>query len=275
SPDLTVPPGSYLHAWGEQTQLLVQTRQGQVFRGKQVPISGDVLVNVSHGVGLVSVWINHNADFTDTISGNNQPLPAQIKLTGRQQTIVFERDKAGFISLQAATPVIARIRRNGLQDQVSVFDSGLKTTLFLPKGKSQLQLESTTEQALASLLNLTEIAQAELNEGLGNPVSLLPGDTRVYRLNISKPQDIGIGVHAAVDVAQLYLFDQHGALLGEGVSQKHKLTRGHYYLMIELPPQAGSSVDIRPAIVGLESRDTGPSKEIMLDYQQYSSPEIL
>ncbi|MCP4237094.1 MAG: hypothetical protein GY770_26520, partial [Aestuariibacter sp.] len=47
SPDLTVPPGSYLHAWGEQTQLLVQTRQGQVFRGKQVPISGDVLVNVS------------------------------------------------------------------------------------------------------------------------------------------------------------------------------------------------------------------------------------
>ena len=266
---------SFIGVHGEHAQLQSQNRQGQVFRGKQLPITESSMVNLSHGVGLVTVWLNHKADFNGNISGSNQLLPAQIKLNGQQQSFVFERDSAGFISLRAATPLIARIRRNGLPDQIRVYAGGLKTSLFLPQGKNQLKLESTTNQDLNGLLNIAELKQVELKEGLGRQVSLLPGDARIYRFSMPESQDVGIGVQASVDVALAYLFNQRGELLGEGVTQQHRLSEGSYYLMVELPAQPGSGVEIRPAIVGLESRDTGPSKDIMLDYQQYSLPEAL
>ena len=78
-----------------------------------------------------------------------------------------------------------------------------------------------------------------------------------------------------MDVAQAYLLNQQGQLLGKGVSQKHSLSQGLYYLMIELPARVSAGVELRPAIVGIESPDTDASKQIMLDYQQYSSPEAL
>jgi len=266
---------SFIAVEGAQAQLQSQNRQGQVFRGKQLPITDNSVVNLSHGVGLVTVWLNQKTDFNGNIPGTNQSLPAQIKLSDQQQSFVFERGSAGFISLQAAMPLIAQIRRNGLPDQVRVFAGGLKTSLFLPQGKSQLKLESTTNQDLSGLLNIAELKQVELKEGLGKQVSLLPGDARIYRFSMPESQDVGIGVQASVDVALAYLFNQRGELLGDGVTQKHRLSAGNYYLMVELPAEPGSGVEIRPAIVGLESRDTGPSKEIMLDYQQYSSPEAL
>ncbi len=273
--DSTSSEDSLITVHGEQTQLQIQNQQGQVLRGNQLPITENSLVNLSHGVGLVTVWLNQKLEFNGDIQGSNQLLPAQIKLNDKQQSFIFERKSASFISLQAATPLIASIRRQGLPDEIRVFERGMKTSLFLPQGKSQLRLESTTNQDLSGLLNIAELNQVELKEGLGNQVSLLPGDSRIYRFDIPQSQHVGIGVQASVDVTRAYLFNQRGELLGEGVTQKHRLSEGSYYLMVELPAQPGSGVEIRPAIVGLESRDTGPSNQIMLDYQQYSAPEAL
>ncbi len=265
----------FVEVYGDRTELLIQNRQGRVFRGQQVPLSDDAILNVAHGVGLVSVWLNGEKKYTAGATDGNRPLPAQTPLKGPKQAIEIERNKAGFIKLQSVSPLIARIQRNGLPDQVQVFETGLKATLFLPPGKSRLQLESTNSQDMDAVLFMTDVPPVPLQEGLGSRVSLLPGDARVYRFTLVKPQEIGIGVQSSIDVTQASLFDQAGQLLGKGVSQKHSLAAGNYYLMVELPPGISTGVELRPAIVGIESRDTGASREIMLDYQQYSSPEAL
>ncbi len=266
--------GSYAAVYGNRTELLVQNSAGLVARGTRVPTDGDAVISLAHGVGLAAVWINNEQSFIG--AGNaNKPLPADVMLRGPRQTVDFERSQAGFVSLQSGTPFIARLRRNGLVDSVRVYETGINTSLFLPRGKSQLQLESITSRDLGGVLRLAAVTEVEMAEGLGARVGLLPGDTRVYRFSLKDSQDIGVGVQASIDVTHAYLFNRLGEILGEGVTQKHQLDPGVYYLLVKLPPEAASGVYIKPAIVGLEPPDTGASKEIMLEYQKYSSPETL
>ena len=270
-----VTSNRFLESYGNNVSILTQNQQGQVDRGERVQVSGDSLVNISHGVGLLSVWVNDSQPYLGDIVGSEATPPTVLNLKGQSQTINFERESAGFISLQSTTPLIIRIRRDGLTDQVQIFEHGLKKALFFPAGKNQLQFESTTSQDLKGALRIDKIVEGELKEGLGTKVSLLPGESRLYVVTLPKKQDVGIGVQASVDIARATLFNQRGEQLGFGVTQKHNLGQGTYYLMLELPSNADQSVELRPAIVGLEIRDTGASKETMLDYQQYSSPEAL
>ncbi len=265
----------FVEVYGDQTELLIQNRKGQVYRGQQVALSDDAVLNVSHGVGLVSVWLNSSDKYISTSDEKPAPLPARTRLTGPAETIELARDKAGFVNMQSASPLIVTIQRNGLSDQVKVFETGLKTTLFLPPGKSRLKFESTSPQAMEAVLYLAEVSPVALQEGLGSRVSLLPGDARVYRFTLTKQQQIGIGVQSSIDLTQASLFDQTGRLLGNGVAQKHSLSAGSYFLLLELPPDIEAGVELRPAIVGIESRDTNASKEIMHEYQKYSTPEAL
>lgn len=269
------PSMDFVEVYGDQAELLIQNRQGQVHRGQQVPLSDDAVLNVAHGVGLVSAWLNSYDSYASASDVNSSPIPVQTRLTGSKQTIELGRDKAGFVRLQSASPLIATIQRNGLSDQIKFFETGLKTTLFLPAGKSRLQFESTSSEDMEADLYMSDVPPVPLQEGLGSRVSLLPGDARVYRFSLLKQQQIGIGVQSSIDVTRASLFDQTGQLLGKGVSQKHSLSAGSYYLLVELPSEVDAGVELRPAIVGIESRDTGASKEIMLDYQQYSAPEAL
>ena len=265
----------FVQVYGDETELLIQNRQGRVYRGQQVPLSDDAVLDVRHGVGLVTVWISNNKSYAANTNGKTTSMPAQTPLKGPKQTIELTRDKAGFISLKSPSALIATIQRNGLPEQIQIFETGLKTTLFLPPGANRLLLESTSSQDMKGLLYLAEVTPVPLQEGLGNQVALQPGDSRVYHFSLTQSQEIGIGVQASMDVAQAYLINQQGQLLGKGVSQKHSLPQGLYYLMVELPAKVSAGVELRPAIVGIESRDTGASKQIMLDYQQYSSPEAL
>ena len=265
----------FVSVYGNQTELLIQNRQGRVYRGRQVPLSDDAVLNVRHGVGLVSVWLGSDKNYIANTRSTAKQIPAQTALKGSKQSIELTRDKASFISLQSASSLIATIQRNGMPDQLRIFETGMKTTIFLPPGDSRIQLESTSSQEMKGLLYLAEVTPDPLGEGLGNRVALQPGDTRVYQFSLTKPQEIGIGVKASMDVAQAYLINQQGESLGKGVSQKHFLSQGLYFLMVELPARVNAGVELSPAIVGIESRDTGASKQIMLDYQQYSSPGVL
>ncbi len=265
----------FVEVYGNRTELRIQNRPGHVFRGQQVPLSEDAVLNVAHGTGLVSVWLNSNNSYAASSDSKAGPIPVQTNLTGSKQTIELGRDVAGFVSLRSASPLIATIQRNGLPDLIKIFESGLKTTLFLPTGKSRLQFESIDSKDMEAELYMSDVPPVPLQEGLGSRVGLLPGDARVYQFSLAKQQQIGIGVQSSIDVARAFLFSHRGDLLGEGISQKHSLTAGSYYYLIELPSNIDAGVELRPAIVGIEGRDTGASKEIMLDYQQYSSPEAL
>lgn len=260
--------------YGRNTELMLLNGKGRVARGEHVTIDGDSVVDLAHGVGLAVAWLSRRASYSG--GGEGKPeMPRQVDLSGSRQVVEIERDRPGFINLHSSSPIIARIRRNGLPDDVRVFETGIKTSLFLPQGKNRLQLQSTGAQDLHGVLRLDAVPEIELGEGLGASVGLLPGDARVYRFSLVATQDIGIGVQASVDIARAYLFNQRGETLGAGITQKHELRPGTYYLMVELPPEAASSIEMKPAIVGLEPPDTGPSREVMLEYQKYSSPEVL
>ena len=260
--------------YGINSELTVLNGKGHVARGQRVTIDGDSVVDLAHGVGLAVAWLSRRADYSG--GGEGRPeMPRQVALNGARQVVEIERERPGFVNLHSASPVIARIRRNGLPDDVRVFETGVKTSLFLPRGNNRLQLQSTGTQDLQGVLRLDAVPEVELGEGLGPAVGLLPGDARVYRFSLAAKQDIGIGVQASVDIARAYLFNQRGETLGAGITQKHQLKPGTYYLMVELPPEAASSIEMKPVLVGLEPPGTGPSREIMLEYQKYSSPEVL
>lgn len=260
--------------YGNRVELMAQNKAGAVVRGSSVPINGDSAVSLTHGVGLTVAWLSQAREFAG-IAGQDPARPGEIRLGGASQALAFERSRAGFVNLQSALPVIARIQRNGLADEVRVYETGMNTSLFLPLGMSQLQLQAVTNRDLQGSLRLAEVPEVELSEGLGARVGLLPGDSRVYRFSLAHKQHVGIGVQASIDVVRAYLLNQRGETLGVGVTQKHELEQGTYYLMVELPPERDAAVDLKPAIVGLEPPDTGPSREIMLEYQKYSSPEAL
>ncbi len=57
----------------------------------------------------------------------------------------------------------------------------------------------------------------------------------------------------------------HGVHLGSGVVQMHDLKAGLYLLEAAAPP-AGPSMEIQPAVVGVEPPGTGPPQEVMRRY---------
>jgi hypothetical protein len=87
----------------------------------------------------------------------------------------------------------------------------------------------------------------------------------VFAFSLAKAATIGVGVRADPDRVAVRLLDASGAVKGEGVAQLRALPAGQYLIEAQVPPDAPASI-IRPAVVGITPRGSGPPPDVVQHY---------
>ena len=128
-----------------------------------------------------------------------------------------------------------------------------------------LRVDSPHDGPLSGTLELTADPVTPIADGLGAPVALAPGDAAVFAFQLARATEVGVGVRADPDRAEVRLMDAGGAVLGEGAAMLRHLPAGRYLLEARLPPDAPPAV-IRPAVVGIAPRPSGPPPEVARTY---------
>jgi hypothetical protein len=102
-------------------------------------------------------------------------------------------------------------------------------------------------------------------EGLGDAVAVAPGGTALFGFDVTAAGAVGVGIRADPDRATVRLLDENGGVLGAGVAMLRRLSAGHYLIEARLPPDAPTAA-VRPAVVGIRPRPSGPPAEVVRHY---------
>jgi len=261
--------GVELGFYGQNLKVVALSANGQIIKaqpnkGQSIKLNSNSLLMIEHGPGLLVSWINSvlsdNQDARPLTLSNDHS--SQLVLQGNKLSYELNQAKAGFVHLSSSSPTIIRLNKKTM-----VFESGINSQLHVPAGKSQLQFEALSTAGFNDVLYANATRSETIGEGLGQNISLKPGDTKIYEFTLKQTQEIGIGVKASIDLAQTQLLNEQGQVIGVGVSQMHSLKAGRYFLLVSTPMSA-PTVSIAPALVGLSNTNTGPSPDIIRQYQQ-------
>jgi hypothetical protein len=94
---------------------------------------------------------------------------------------------------------------------------------------------------------------------------LAPGATALFAFDVVADGPVGVGIRADPDRAAVRLLDQDGTVLGTGNAMLRRLHPGHYLIEARLSPNAPTAL-IRPAVVGIKPRPSGPPAEVARHY---------
>jgi len=274
--------GVSLHGYGQKLNLVGVDKKGNISSGSQLTLYDDAQVSMRHKEGLHVLWLSrpYRAPSAENIlltGSENDHFSQAISraLNSPAEVLSFRLQTPGLFNLSTSGAVILRIGVPGIDESLSVYESAMRGSVFLPAGESYLEFESTHGQALNDTLYLQKAKLSPLNEGLGEEVSLYPGQARLYVFSLenstSEKHEIGIGVKASIDIAECTLYSDSGEVLGRGVTQKHILENGRYYLAINLPVDTASMVRVQPALVGFDRPSDDPPEAVMLEYQKLIS----
>lgn len=281
--------GVNLHSYGQKVELLAVDRKGTILSGRQMKLHDDARVSVRHKEGLHVFWLSRSyqpapdSDVAELISEpDDKVISREVRSSGK--ILRFRLQAPGLYNVSTSGPVILRRGIVDTQELISVYESAMRDSVFLPAGGSYLAFESIDGAILHDTLYLQKAKLIPLEEGLGEEVSLYPGQARFYSFKLpgfkqsgsqpgrqSEKHEIGIGVKASVDIANCTLYNANGDVLGRGVTQKHILESGQYYLAINLPVDTTAMVKIQPALVGFDRPSDGPPEEVMIEYQKLIS----
>lgn len=128
-----------------------------------------------------------------------------------------------------------------------------------------MRLYSPHDGPLAGTLELSAQPVTPISEGLGPTVTVAPGGGAVFGFRLARAATIGVGVRAEPDDAAVRVLDAAGAVRGEGVAQLRALPAGSYLLEARVPPGAATTI-LRPAVIGITPRGSGPPAEVARHY---------
>ncbi|VAW72169.1 hypothetical protein MNBD_GAMMA10-1369 [hydrothermal vent metagenome] len=278
--------GVKLHSYGQQLNLVAVDKKGNISAGSQLTLYDDAQVSMRHSEGLHVLWLAQ--PYRAAAPGDTVPDTVPVALRDENlsksisrplkkpvEVLRFNLQQAGLFNLSTKAPVILRKGIPGLDESLLVYETAMRDSVFLPAGESYLEFESINGQPLRDTLYLHKAPFSALEEGLGKALSLYPGQARLYSFELDNAQgverQIGVGVKASIDIAQCTLYNAQAQVLGRGVTQKHRLQAGRYYLAVNLPVDTPSMVSVQPALVGLDKPSQGPPQAVMLEYQQLIS----
>jgi hypothetical protein len=92
------------------------------------------------------------------------------------------------------------------------------------------------------------------------------GGSALFGFTVPRESWVGLGIRAEPDLAQVRLLDAKGAEQGSGLAQLHRLQPGRYVIEARVPPNATATA-LRPALLGLTPRPSGPPPEIARQYR--------
>jgi hypothetical protein len=238
---------------------------GAVQRGRSLVVSGPGELVLEHAVGLVAAWVEGPGKTPWPIAtAIAVAAPESVKLEGDAMTLALKQDAPALLHARTTAPVILTLDL-GHGGEPQLFPAGAELHRYVPAGEATLRLYSPHDGPLAGSLTLTATPVTPMAEGLGDPLALAPGATALFGFELTRAGDIGVGVRSEPDRAGVRLLDAAGHTLGEGVAQLQRLEAGRYLLEARVPAD-GPTVIVRPALVGVAPRPTGPPPEIARQY---------
>jgi uncharacterized protein len=256
-----------LRIHGSQAEATFVAQDGSVRRGGELSIGGPGTLFIDHGPGLVAAWLELPQAFDQATALELGRLARIVRLAGAAMRFAVTPAAPALLSLRTTAPVIATVIGPDGHGATEAFADGGRLARYLPAGRTLIELQSAAEGDLAGDAEFVETPVTPIDEGLGEAVQLGAGETRLYGFTLAKPQTIGVGLRASVDIAQCRLLDAGGKTLGSGIVQMHKLPAGTFLLAVEVPVGV-SPIEIRPALVGVHEPDPGPPDEIKRHYLQ-------
>lgn len=253
-----------LHVHPASAAVAFVTREGRVLRGQDLLLDGPGTLSITHGPGLVAAWLEAPAGTAPSAIAIAEPVRV-LPLSGPVARLAFEPKTAALLRLTSTVPLIASFIAPDGSRVTEVAADGARLARYLPAGRNLVELQSTTVGDLSGEVELVQSPVVPIDEGLGDKVLLSAGERRLYGFTLARAQRIGVGVRAAIDIANCRLFDAAGKELGSGVVQMHTLPAGAYLLAVDLPAEA-APVEIQPALVGAKLPDSGPPMEIRQSY---------
>lgn len=243
---------------------------GQVFwiaDGGSAPVGTGGQLVLRHGVGPVLAWTADAARpgpwaADPEVAAHPIDAARQIPLAGAAQRFTIRWPEPRMLHLRLAGDVVLRVERPG--GETAVLFGGAHD-LWLPEGAAELTARGLAGTPLAGELLVAGSAPVALTEGVGAPILLGPGDTRLYRFTTTRTAAIGVGVRADADRVRASVLDSSGRLIASGGSVMPELTAGDWLLALHLPADA-APVEARPALIGIAPRDDSPPLETIRSY---------
>ncbi|HEY4250700.1 MAG TPA: hypothetical protein VGM87_05855 [Roseomonas sp.] len=253
-------PGQRLRIAGARAATLI-ARDGGVQRGADLRAAGPGLLVLEHGPGPILAWLGDAAPFP-AAPAQPAPLPGHWVLSGPTMAL----------TLSPATPVLLQARTTApvvlaLGDATpEVFAAGAEFQHYIPAGETVLRVMAPQDGPLSGALELDAVPVLPAVEGVGSPVMVAPGGSALFGFELARAGLIGLGVRAEPDRVAVRLLGADGAAIGDGVAQLRRLPAGRYIIEARLPADAGPAA-VRPAVIGIEPRPSGPPAEVARAYQ--------
>lgn len=261
--------GMVFHIMGKDADAVMIQNNGYVRRGRKIQINDDGQLTIRHATGILLAWLeNDRSTPFDAFEGRKSVTllpPAKLNLEGNIINIKLNLNESKLIHLGTSCPVISYFQASQGAHQTRFHQQGAVLDIFMPAGPSTITLISATQGTLFGQASLTESDIIKIKEGLGPLVRMVPGRSRLFSFELKEDSAIGVGVNASKDKASCLLYDSKANILGKGVIQMHDLPAGHYVLEVRLPATS-HSIEIRPAVVGIEKPGAGPPEDVIKNY---------
>lgn len=257
---------------GNGTALWLE-KGGRIAAGNDIRIMSGGELLLQHQPGTVVAWMDAPpaqsakgmAEWIKAFRETAVKPPQTIDLHDKQQVLKFQFDHASMLHVRTSVPVVAQFVAEGQPPRTEVYLNGANINLFAPAGTSRLLLRAIGSDSLSGMATAMTTPIVRLGEGAGPESLLAPGSARLFSFELKDNQTIGIGVRASSDVVRSVVYDEHGAIMSEGVVQMPTLAPGRYFLAIEMPP-ASEPVRVRPIMLGLGKPDTRPPFDVLRRY---------
>ena len=239
---------------------------GRIGRGRSIPLGGPGRAVIAHGVGPLAVWIEAEGS-SPWPQETAQPVspPARLAMAGPAMALALATDAPVLLHASTTAPVLLALQQGSRTATPVLFPAGAELHRALAAGQSVLRLYSPQDGPLTGTLELSVQPVTPIGEGLGPTVTVAPGGSAVFGFRLAKAATIGVGVRAEPDDASVRVLDAAGEVVGEGVAQLRTLPAGSYLLEARVPP-AGTTTLLRPAVIGITPRDSGPPPEVARHY---------
>jgi hypothetical protein len=238
---------------------------GLVARGRSIEIDGRGEAVVDHKPGLVALWLERGGK-TPWATPAPKPVaaPQRSALEGAAQAFSFETSAPVVVDARSSAPAIVAFTQNG-ERVIETFPSGVELHRYVAPGKATIEIFSPHDGPLAGTLDIASTPVVLAKDGVNDAIALSAGSSALFTFEVKKTSEIGLGLRAEPDLAELRLLDADGRLLGEGVEQTARLAPGRYFVEARAPIDAPLSV-VRLAVLGLAPPPAGPPPEVVAEF---------
>jgi hypothetical protein len=246
--------------------LTVIAADGSVRRGRSVTLDGPGRAIVRHGVGAIALWMEtDDRSPWPAVVAQAVTAPAHLVLTGPAMALTLTQDRPMLLHATTSAPVLIGLKQAGRTDAPALFPAGASFHRVVAAGAAELRIYAPQDGPLTGSMDLAAEPILPIQEGLGQAVNVSPGGTAVFGFGLVKAATIGVGVRADPDRAVVRLLDAAGKVLGEGVAQLRSLPAGQYLVEAQVAPDAPPTT-LRPAVVGITPRGSGPPPDVAAGY---------